>query len=126
MIPLHDDVTTIGRGAGVDIKLDDPSVSRLHAELVRRGRFVYVSDLGLSSNGTRVNGRPIGRRVLADGDLLSLGGARVRVGGLIESQQAADSTVQLRRGTVPALSRPVLAAAHWTCPPADNQNVFAA
>ena len=57
-------VTTIGRGAGIDIALDDPTVSRLHAEIVRRGPHFYVCDLGLSANGTRVNGRPVGRRVL--------------------------------------------------------------
>ena len=61
---LTAEVTTVGRGDGVDIVLDDPSVSRLHAELVRRGTYVYVSDLGLSTNGTRVNGRPVWRRVL--------------------------------------------------------------
>ncbi len=53
---LTAEVTTVGRGEGVDIVLDDPSVSRLHAELVRRGTYVYVSDLGLSTNGTRVVG----------------------------------------------------------------------
>jgi pSer/pThr/pTyr-binding forkhead associated (FHA) protein len=64
VISLRGEVTTVGRGRGVDIRLDDPSVSRLHAELVRRGPYVYVVDLGLSRNGTRVNGRPIARRVL--------------------------------------------------------------
>ena len=60
---LREDVTTVGRGDGVDIAIDDPSVSRLHAEIVRRGHHVYVSDLGLSINGTRVNGRPVGENV---------------------------------------------------------------
>ena len=70
VFPLRDVVTTVGRGQGVDIRLDDPSVSRLHAELVRRGPYVYVVDLGLSRNGTRVNGRPVARRVLEEGDVL--------------------------------------------------------
>ena len=48
VIPLADTVTTIGRGSGVDIRLADPSVSRLHAEIVRRGPYAYVADLGLS------------------------------------------------------------------------------
>src|ERR687889_2525239 len=82
---LADEVTTVGRGEGVDVSLDDPSVSRLHAELVRRGPHVYVADLGLSANGTRVNGRPVGRRILSDGDVLSFGAARTRVGGLMQS-----------------------------------------
>ena len=56
VIPLADTVTTIGRGSGVNIRLADPSVSRLHAEIVRHGPYAYVADLGLSRNGTRVNG----------------------------------------------------------------------
>ena len=63
---LDSEVTTVGRGDGIDVGLTDPTVSRLHAELVRRGPHLYVSDLGLSSNGTRVNGRPIGRRLLSE------------------------------------------------------------
>src|SRR5918911_2065687 len=82
VLPLRPDVTTIGRGRGVDIRLDDPSVSRLHAEFVRRGPYLYVVDLGLSRNGTRVNGRPIARRVLDDGDVVSFGAARGRIGGV--------------------------------------------
>ena len=34
-IPLQEDVTTVGRGEGVDISLTDPSVSRLHAEIMK-------------------------------------------------------------------------------------------
>lgn len=48
-------VTSVGRGPGVDLVLDDPTVSRLHAELVRRGPYVYVTDLGLPRNGTLAN-----------------------------------------------------------------------
>jgi len=44
-------------------------------EIVRRGPYFYVADLGLSRNGTRVNGRPIARRVLDDGDVLTFGTA---------------------------------------------------
>ena len=32
IFPLREVVTTVGRGRGVDIRLDDPSVSRLHAD----------------------------------------------------------------------------------------------
>ena len=123
---LRGDITTVGRGEGVDVHLDEPSVSRLHAELVRRGPHVYVTVLGLSSNGTRVNGRPIGRRVLADGDVLSFGVARVRVGGLSESQQSADDTVELRRVTAPDLTRRELEVLQALCRPALNQEAFVA
>jgi hypothetical protein len=123
---LRGDVTTVGRGEGVDVQLDDPSVSRLHAELVRRGPHVYVTDLGLSSNGTRVNGRPIGRRVLSDGDVLSFGAARARVGGLGASAQAAEDTVELRRVTAPDLTRRELEVLQALCRPALNQEAFVA
>src|SRR3954454_19606195 len=123
---LRGDITTVGRGEGVDVHLDEPSVSRLHAELVRRGPHVYVTDPGLSSNATCVNGRPIGRRVLADGDVLSFGVARVRVGGLSESQQSADDTVELRRVTAPDLTRRELEVLQALCRPALNQEAFVA
>ena len=123
---MRGDITTVGRGDGVDVRLDEPSVSRLHAELVRRGPHVYVTDLGLSSNGTRVNGRPVGRRVLADGDVLSFGAARLRVGGLGASEQAADDTVELRRVTAPDLTRRELEVLQALCRPALNQEAFVA
>ena len=123
---LRKDVTTVGRGEGVDVHIDEPSVSRLHAELVRRGPHVYVTDLGLSSNGTRVNGRPIGRRVLSDGDVVSFGSARVRVGGLGASEQAADDTVELRRVTAPDLTRREFEVLQALCRPALNQEAFVA
>ena len=37
VIPLAEAVTTVGRGSAVDVRLADPSVSRLHAEIVRHG-----------------------------------------------------------------------------------------
>ena len=124
--PLHECVTTIGRGGGVDIRLDDPTVSRLHAEIVRRGLHVYVSDLGLSANGTRVNGRPIGRRVLLEGDVLSFGVARTRVGGLIRTGDNNDDTVELRRLSAPDLTRRELEVLTALCRPALQQDAFVA
>jgi hypothetical protein len=121
--PLAEALTTVGRGAGVDISLDDPSVSRLHAELIRRGPHVYVSDLGLSVNGTRVNGRPVGRRVLLEGDVLSFGTARTRVGGITVG---SDDTVELRRISAPDLTRRELEVLTALCRPALQQDAFVA
>ena len=122
---LRDDVTTVGRGGGVDISLEDPSVSRLHAEIVRRGDHFYVADLGLSINGTRVNGRPVGRRVLADGDVLSFGVARTRVSG-IPAQQDSEDTVELRRISAPDLTRREVEVLTSLCRPALQQDAFVA
>jgi DNA-binding CsgD family transcriptional regulator len=120
---LLDPLTTIGRGKGVDISINDPSVSRLHAEVIIRGPHVYVSDLGLSVNGTRVNGRPIGKRVLIEGDVLSFGTVRTRVGGL---PGEADDTVELRRISAPELTRRELEVLTSLCRPALQQDAFVA
>lgn len=64
---------TVGRVAGVDLVVDDDSVSRRHAELVVNGREVTVKDLG-SANGTTVNGAPISEdTILAPGDIIQFG-----------------------------------------------------
>src|SRR5450631_1221081 len=107
-IPLLQDVTTVGRGRFVDVQLADPSVSMLHAEMVRRGPYVYVTDLGLSRNGTRVNGRLVARRLLADADVLTFGSARCRMGGIAGEELSADT--ELRRAATPELTRRELAA----------------
>jgi predicted component of type VI protein secretion system len=125
VFPLREDVTTVGRGGGVDISLEDPSVSRLHAEIIRRGDHVYVADLGLSINGTRVNGRPVGRRVLTDGDVLSFGVARTRVSGLA-AQPDSDDTVELRRISAPDLTRREIEVLTSLCRPALQQDAFVA
>lgn len=125
-VQLDKEVTTVGRGEGVDVSLDDQSVSRLHAELVRRGPHVYVADLGLSANGTRVNGRPIGRRILEDGDVLSFGGARARVGGLGRVEEVTNETVELRRVSAPELTRREVEVLEALCRPALRHEAFVA
>jgi hypothetical protein len=124
LVPLADDVTTVGRGQAVHVRLDDPSVSLLHAEIVRRGPYVYVVDLGLSRNGTRVNGRPVARRVLEDGDVLAFGAARCRVGGLAREDIPTES--ELRRPTVPELTRRELDVLAALCRPALSDDAFVA
>jgi hypothetical protein len=121
-IPLRDEVTTIGRGLAVDVRLDDPSVSRLHAEIVRRGPYFYLADLGLSRNGTRVNGRPIARRVLEDGDVLTFGSARCRIEGLPSEEATAE--VEQRRLTAPELTRRELDVLISLCRPALSDDPF--
>jgi hypothetical protein len=126
VLELVNDVTTVGRGDGVDVKLPDPSVSRLHAELVRRGPFVYLADMGLSTNGTRVNGRPVGRRVLRNGDVVSFGVARARVGGIAQEQDDLDMTTESRRASAPDLTRRELEVLGSLCRPALQQEAFVA
>ena len=124
LFPLRSEVTTVGRGSAVDVRLGDPSVSRLHAEIIRRGPYTYVVDLGLSRNGTRVNGRPIARRVLEDGDVVSFGAARCRVGGVAHEDIAPE--VELRRSAAPELTRRELDVLTSLCRPALSDEAFVA
>ena len=63
---------SIGRRPEADIFLDDVTVSRDHALLVRRGAEWHLDDMG-SLNGTYVNRRRIDSHRLADGDELQVG-----------------------------------------------------
>lgn len=66
-------VVTLGRSAECQITLDDPLVSRVHAQLTLGEHGVRVSDLG-SRNGVRVNGRLIaGETELQHNDRVRLG-----------------------------------------------------
>lgn len=69
----------IGRAAAAELRLAwDREVSRVHAELERLGDGWAAIDDGLSSNGTYVNGeRLAGRRRLAAGDEIQIGGIRL-------------------------------------------------
>ncbi len=70
--PLAGDRLTVGRRPDSDIFLDDVTVSRDHAVLVRRGNDYFLDDLG-SLNGTYVNRRRIESHRLGDGDELQIG-----------------------------------------------------
>jgi hypothetical protein len=70
--PLEADRLTVGRRPDSDIFLDDVTVSRDHAILVRRGSDYYLDDCG-SLNGTYVNRSRIESHRLVDGDELQIG-----------------------------------------------------
>jgi hypothetical protein len=69
---------TLGRSRQCDVTVDDPNVSRTHAEVRPRGGSWVLSDLG-STNGSRLNGRRVeGSEVLKPGDEIELGTTVVR------------------------------------------------
>ncbi|HXS65121.1 MAG TPA: FHA domain-containing protein [Streptosporangiaceae bacterium] len=121
VVPLQPEVTTVGRGSFTDITLTDPSVSVLHAEIVRRGPYVYVSDLGLSRNGTRVNGRLVAKRLLTDGDALTFGSARCRIGGIVAGEVFEE---QPPKSVTPELTRRELDVIASLCRPAMSDDAF--
>ena len=73
---LEGDVTTAGRHPESDIFLDDVTVSRRHAEFLRKGSSYTVRDVG-SLNGTYVNRTRIDAVSLSGGDEVQIGKFRL-------------------------------------------------
>jgi FHA domain/zinc-ribbon domain len=69
---LEGDRISIGRRPESEVFLDDVTVSRDHAQLVRRGSEYWLDDSG-SLNGTYVNRQRVDSHKLADGDELQIG-----------------------------------------------------
>ncbi len=75
----------IGRSSRCEVVVSDLAVSRRHARIIRDRDSYWIEDLR-SANGTKLNGAPVERARLADGDELVVGSARFRfVGGLAET-----------------------------------------
>ena len=68
--------TTVGRSPDCDIFLDDVTVSRTHAVLLRKDGAFVIEDQG-SLNGTFVNKRRIDSSPLVDGDEVQVGKYRL-------------------------------------------------
>jgi len=78
-VPLTQPIISLGRRLDNHIILDDPRVSRAHAQLrARFGRYVLY-DLG-STGGTYVNGQRVQECILRPGDVISLAGVPVIYG----------------------------------------------
>jgi Protein of unknown function (DUF3662)/FHA domain len=72
------DGATVGRSRQCDVMIDDPNVSREHAEIRARGGSWVLTDLG-STNGSRLNGRRVdGSEVLKPGDEIEIGTTQIR------------------------------------------------
>ncbi|MBS2962070.1 DUF3662 and FHA domain-containing protein [Actinocrinis puniceicyclus] len=73
--PLTRPVTSMGRGTDVDLRVDDPSVSRRHAE-IRTGTPSVISDLG-STNGIVVDDQHVRQAQLRDRSVIHLGNTTI-------------------------------------------------
>ena len=69
---LDRDATTVGRHPDSDIFLDDVTVSRRHAELIRDEQGIRVKDQA-SLNGSYVNAERVEECVLENGDEVQIG-----------------------------------------------------
>ncbi len=73
---LNKDLTQIGRHPDSDILLDDITVSRRHAEIVKTSISLIIRDLG-SLNGTYVNQSRVDELAIAHGDEIQVGKYRM-------------------------------------------------
>jgi pSer/pThr/pTyr-binding forkhead associated (FHA) protein len=98
-IELSEGSFIIGRAASCQLSLDDPLVSRHHAQLTVAGDSVTVEDLG-SRNGVKVNGEPVsGRYTVKDKDEIVIGGQELRY--LARRENIGDTLVQPATQRVP-------------------------
>lgn len=79
----------IGRGHEADLRLDDPDVSRRHAEVRVGPRGVCLCDLA-STNGTYLNGEPVTAQAcpVQPGETITVGGSRLCVVAVSEPPAA--------------------------------------
>ena len=68
--------TIIGRAAEATIRLTDDGVSRRHARVLEEEGQVWIEDLK-SANGTCVNGQPVLKTALRDGDKVEIGATTI-------------------------------------------------
>ena len=62
----------IGRHRDNDLRIDDPLISRQHAQILQQGRTIYLRDLN-STNGTFVNNKRVDIAALDEGTVIKLG-----------------------------------------------------
>jgi hypothetical protein len=66
----------LGRSRECDIQVEDPNVSRRHAELRQEGPSYWIVDLD-STNGIEVNGKRVKRAKLEPGDTFTVGSTEI-------------------------------------------------
>jgi pSer/pThr/pTyr-binding forkhead associated (FHA) protein len=101
IIPLNSPVINIGRRLDNQVVIDDPRVSRTHAQLrVAKGRFA-IFDLN-STGGTFVNGQSTNISILNPGDVISLAGVTLIFGQDLPAGRVKDSLVTEPRSAISA------------------------
>ncbi|PKO93463.1 MAG: hypothetical protein CVU15_02705 [Betaproteobacteria bacterium HGW-Betaproteobacteria-1] len=120
-IALDKERMTIGRRPGNDIHIDNLAVSGEHALITTIGKDAFLEDLG-STNGTLVNGKPVTKHILQNGDVIELGkyqlkyigeAAAANVGG----QEDFEKTMIIRPSAMKAVA-PAVSPASAATPPA--------
>ncbi len=93
---LSEDVISIGRSRRNSLMLDDSTLSRKHCEIAAvNGRFLLVNHA--KTNGTCVNGRPVGEAFLKPGDTILIGRVALKFEG-------GDGNAEFQKGSAKCAS----------------------
>jgi pSer/pThr/pTyr-binding forkhead associated (FHA) protein len=87
-IALHKERVTIGRHPSNDIQIDNLAISGEHAAVITLLEDSFLEDLN-STHGTLLNGQPVKRHLLKDGDVVELGKYKLKY--LTEAPPGDDS-----------------------------------
>lgn len=104
-IPLNRERMTIGRRPNNDIQIDNLAISGEHAAVVTILNDSFLEDLN-STNGTLINGQPVKKHFLKNGDVIELGKYKLKY--IAEQAQAVEGadyekTMVLRPGVAAQL-----------------------
>ncbi len=112
-----EDAVLIGRSADCQVVIDDKSVSRQHARILRTKEGFVIEDLA-STNGTYVNGTRVSRRLLQEGDEIRIRKSIFRFQS--EKRAAEESNVAVIMDTPESSSQQILQKVDAR-PPTDSQ-----
>lgn len=92
---LSQEVIKIGRTLGSHLHIDDDDISGTHAVVEVGGvGQIFINDLG-GVTGTKVNGQPVGRAGLNNGDVITFGNVDIRISifGSVQPVAAPSATI---------------------------------
>src|SRR5437763_6028286 len=113
---LAQDVVKVGKLASSHLRLDDETVSRMHAVIEVTGPDeIHIIDLG-STRGTLVNGERISKARLQSGDEVMFGDSRVVV-TFLEAQQSQATPPPQSRGQRTGVGLGPAAGGGYSAPP---------
>lgn len=98
-IPVTHWESLIGRGAGCDVQLGYPTVSRTHAVLTRYDDGSWTISDAHSKSGVFVNGRQTALSALRFGDVITMGGVNFTLIPLTKEQERIQAGTRTRPAT---------------------------
>ena len=94
---VNTEVVTIGRATNSDLVINDPLVSRQHAQISRKGDLYQITDFG-STDGTRVNNirlKPNIPHFLANGDTIGIGNSEL--GLIVQGDDRHPTVIEVQK-----------------------------